>query len=180
MYGKQNRALQVTTMSCFKLFNFNQPCPFFASLPSWFVKNSRTAFSAALRKQFINMQVPQASTRKLHPLRTNRLSFHGILPWASFRQQWPNLRKLKIRKLLDKDLMKFYGRYVDDTLVLTKPENVNKILSEFNSFHEKVRFTVENFDNNNNNNNVHLLDLRLTLDWCLPKRHQHRSICRLW
>lgn len=69
------------------------------------------------------------------------------------------LEKTKVRKLLDKDLINFYGRYVDDTLVLTKPENVNEILSELNSFHEKVRFTVENFDNNNNN--VHFLDLRL-------------------
>lgn len=67
------------------------------------------------------------------------------------------LEKTKVRKLLDKDLIKFYGRYVDDTLVLTKPENVNKILSELNSFHENLRFTVDNFDNNN----VHFLDLRL-------------------
>ena len=43
-------------------------------------------------------------------------------------------------------------------MTLTKPENVNKILSELNSFHENLRFTaVDNFDNSN----VHFLDQRL-------------------
>ena len=42
--------------------------------------------------------------------------------------------------------IKFYARYVDDTLLLVKPDDVNDILQKFNSFHENLEFTVDRFD----------------------------------
>ena len=69
-------------------------------------------------------------------------------PWApclgpvlANRHRDPELEKTKVRKLLEKDFIKLYGCYVEDTLVLAKPENVNKILSELNSCHENLRFS---------------------------------------
>ena len=58
---------------------------------------------------------------------------------------------------LDNNLIKFYGRYVDDTLVLAKPEHVQQILQTFNGFHKNLRFTVDTFDDGN----VHFLDIAI-------------------
>ena len=51
----------------------------------------------------------------------------------------------------------FYCRYVDDTLVLIKEDQIDKILKTFNSFHNNLRFTVDKFENEN----VSFLDLRI-------------------
>ena len=40
-------------------------------------------------------------------------------------------------------ILKFYCRYVDDTLVLVKEDQIDKILKAFNSFHNNLRFTVD-------------------------------------
>ena len=53
--------------------------------------------------------------------------------------------------------LKFYTRYVDDTLVLMKPNNVQYVLNKLNSFHKNLKFTVDTFVNDN----VHFLDLRI-------------------
>ncbi len=62
-----------------------------------------------------------------------------------------------IRKLIDSNLIKFYARYVDDTLVLAKPSDVPKTLEAFNSFHPQIQFTFEEFPDNI----VHFLDLQI-------------------
>ena len=41
-----------------------------------------------------------------------------------------------IKKLLDTGKIKFYCRYVDDTLLLIKPEGIQLVQDMFNSFHE--------------------------------------------
>ena len=62
-----------------------------------------------------------------------------------------------VRQLIDSNVIKFYARYVDDTLVLAKPSNIPIILQAFNSFHPQIQFTFEDFPDNN----VHFLDLKI-------------------
>ena len=67
------------------------------------------------------------------------------------------LEKRVVHRLFDDDLIKFYMRYVDDTLVLIKRRDIEYVLSRLNSFHPNLRFTVDRFEDNN----VHFLDLRI-------------------
>ena len=64
-----------------------------------------------------------------------------------------------IQPLIDNGILKFYCRYVDDTLVLIKPENIQYVHDLLNSFNNNIQFTIDTFENNN----VHFLDL-LILD----------------
>ena len=50
---------------------------------------------------------------------------------------------------------KFYIRYVDDTLVLAKPEHFNMILENLNSFDKNLQFTMDTFADQH----VHFLDI---------------------
>ena len=65
------------------------------------------------------------------------------------------LEKTIVLGLFGDRLIKFYGRYVDDTLVLAKPANTEEILRRLNSFHKNLSFTVDTFDDDN----VHFLDI---------------------
>ena len=67
------------------------------------------------------------------------------------------LEKSVIPPLSEKGILKFYGRYVDDTLTLMKPEHVQLVLEKLNSFHKNLHFTVDTFENGP----VHFLDLLL-------------------
>ena len=68
--------------------------------------------------------------------------------------------KVIIEPLINDGTIAFYTRYVDDTLVLIKPENIEKVLEKVNSFHPKLNFTVDKFSDGD----VHFLDLRITED----------------
>ena len=48
-----------------------------------------------------------------------------------------------VKPLETKGVIKHYMRYVDDTLLLIKPENVETVLWEFNLFHNNLHFTVD-------------------------------------
>ena len=50
--------------------------------------------------------------------------------------------KVIVMPLMD-NLLKFYCRYVDDTLVLVKEDQIHEILKAFDSFHNNSRFTVD-------------------------------------
>ena len=63
-----------------------------------------------------------------------------------------------VRPLINAGTIKFYARYVDDTLILTKPENIPSILDSFNSFHPHIQFTSEEFVDSND---VHFLDIKI-------------------
>ena len=47
------------------------------------------------------------------------------------------LQKFILDELINDNIVKFYIRYVDDTLLLVKPEDTDKILNKFNSFDKK-------------------------------------------
>ena len=50
-----------------------------------------------------------------------------------------------VSDLLQSDILKFYRRCVDDTLVLVKPTDILTVLNKFNTFDKNLNFTVENF-----------------------------------
>ena len=56
--------------------------------------------------------------------------------------------------------IKVYYRYVDDTLLVVKLQNVRRIHKLFNSFDENLKFTVDLFENEV----PHFLDLEISLD----------------
>ena len=64
-----------------------------------------------------------------------------------------------IRLLIFSGTIKFYARFVDDTLVLAKPSEEPNILQKLNSFHSQIQFTHEEFTDNND---VHFLDIKIT------------------
>ena len=64
-----------------------------------------------------------------------------------------------IKPLIDKGIIKFYCRYVDDTLVLIKPENIDYVHNLINNFHPNLKFIVDTFKDSS----IHFLDL-LILD----------------
>jgi len=65
------------------------------------------------------------------------------------------LEKVIVDELVASGMIKFYIRYVDDTLLLTKPESVDEILRKFNSFDKNLQFTIDRFPDGN----VHFLDI---------------------
>ena len=66
------------------------------------------------------------------------------------------LEKDIIQKLTNKKFIKFHIRYVDDTLLLAKDEDINPILKELNSYNKNIKFTVDRFINED----VHFLDIK--------------------
>ena len=68
------------------------------------------------------------------------------------------LERSVVSRLIRSGCIKFYARYVDDTLLLVKPEDVDRILSEFNKFHRNLEFTVDKFEDCV----PHFLDLEIT------------------
>ena len=67
------------------------------------------------------------------------------------------LEKDIIQKLIDKKFIKFYIRYVDDTLLLVKDKGIDPILKELNSYNRNIKFTVDQFINED----VHFLDIKI-------------------
>ena len=61
-----------------------------------------------------------------------------------------------VKPLIQTSILKFYCRYVDDTLAMIKKDKIKHVLNLFNSVHKNLRFTVNTFDNRN----IHFLDIR--------------------
>ena len=64
--------------------------------------------------------------------------------------------RLVVDKIIKDGLIKFQIRYVDDTLVVAKVEDIDSIMKQFNSFDKSIQFTIERFDNDI----VHFLDIK--------------------
>ena len=60
-----------------------------------------------------------------------------------------------ISPMITDGTIRFYTRYVDDTLVLIKLNDLDMILQKLNSFHKNIKFTVDTFTGGP----VHFLDL---------------------
>ena len=78
------------------------------------------------------------------------------------------LETVVVDRMIQSGRIKFYARYVDDTLLLVKPEDVDEILKEFNSFDKNLEFTVDTFENCV----PHFLDLEIHRDGLLIFRKE--------
>ena len=70
------------------------------------------------------------------------------------------LEDVVIKPLIANGIIKFYTRFVDDTLLLIKPDNVKEVHNSLNKFDKNFRFTVDMFQNKV----PHFLDLELSPD----------------
>ena len=55
--------------------------------------------------------------------------------------------KVIVDNLVKEGTMKFYVRYVDDTLLLVKRQDIDKALKRFNGSDKNLEFTVDRFEN---------------------------------
>ena len=62
-----------------------------------------------------------------------------------------------VKQLINRGLITFYCRYVDDTLLLIKPDTINIILDFFHKFDKNIRFTYDLFENTT----PHFLDINI-------------------
>ena len=62
--------------------------------------------------------------------------------------------------MVDNGLIKLYGRYVDDTLLLIKPNDTDTIHQALNGFDPNLRFTVDTFPDEI----PHFLDIEMSVD----------------
>ena len=69
-------------------------------------------------------------------------------------------KDIVVSELVNSRVIKFYRRYVDDTLLLIRPSDIQFVLDKFNSFDQNLKFTFDDFSDGN----VHFLDLKITED----------------
>ena len=81
-----------------------------------------------------------------------------VSAWVTTSCSISELISTIIKRLFDTAKMKFYFRYIDDTLLLIKPENIQLVQDLFNSFHENLRFTVDRFEQEL----PHFLDIKMS------------------
>ena len=65
--------------------------------------------------------------------------------------------KVIVDNLVKEGTIKFYVRYVDDTVLLVKRQDIDKTLQAFNGFDKNLKFTVDKFENET----PHFLDLEI-------------------
>ena len=70
------------------------------------------------------------------------------------------LEEKVVRPLVAKGTLKFYGRYVDDTLLVIKPKDVKNVHKAFEKFDKNLKFTVDEFVNET----PHFLDIDMLDD----------------
>ena len=84
--------------------------------------------------------------------------------WRKWKEcWWTSLSKLE---------RSIHGRYLDDTLLLVKPEDIDDILEQFNRFHNNIEFTVDRFDDCI----PHFLDLEINhVGFSIYRKDTHTS-----
>ena len=55
--------------------------------------------------------------------------------------------KVIVDKLIEDGIIKFYIRYVDDTLLVIKRAGISCVLNKFNSLHDIPKFKIDSFGN---------------------------------
>ena len=70
------------------------------------------------------------------------------------------LEDVVIKPLIANGTIQFYTGFVDDTLLVIKPDNVKEVHNSLNKFDKNLRFTVDMFQNKV----PHFLDLELSPD----------------
>ena len=67
------------------------------------------------------------------------------------------LEKIVVSDLISSGLIKFYIRYVDDTLLLAKEDDIDNIVQQFNVFDDTLKLTTDKLADSN----VHFLDIKI-------------------
>ena len=57
------------------------------------------------------------------------------------------MKKIIIKKFIDDNILLFYGRYVEGTLVAIKRKHSKLVQDVFHNFDKNLNFTVDTFDN---------------------------------
>ena len=85
---------------------------------------------------------------------------HGVRMGESLGSVPANImiecEKAIVDKLIEDDIIKFYVRYVDDTLLVIKRADISYILNKFNSFNDNPKFTIDTFESYV----LHFLDIK--------------------
>ena len=67
------------------------------------------------------------------------------------------LEKIVVSDSTNSRLIKFYFRYIDDTLLVAKEDNIDNIVQQFNAFDDNLKLTIDKFTYND----VHFLDVKI-------------------
>ena len=59
------------------------------------------------------------------------------------------LEKKIVKPMIESGKLKFYKRFVDDTLLLAKEDYINYIFGKFSSFHKNLKFIRDSCHGNN-------------------------------
>ena len=55
--------------------------------------------------------------------------------------------KVIVDKLVEDDIIKFYVRYVDHTLLVIKRTDISYVINKFNNFDNNLKLTIDTFEN---------------------------------
>ena len=55
--------------------------------------------------------------------------------------------KVIAEKLIEDEIIRFYVRYVDDTLLAIKRADISYVLNKLNRFNDNLKFTVDTYEN---------------------------------
>ena len=67
------------------------------------------------------------------------------------------LGKIVVSDLINSGYIKFYIRYVDDTLLIAKEDDIHNIVQRFNASDDNLKFTIDKFTGTN----VYFLDFKI-------------------
>eukprot|EP00111_Clytia_hemisphaerica_P015304 TCONS_00045152-protein len=70
------------------------------------------------------------------------------------------LEQSVIKPYIDSGIVKFYSRYVDDTLLVIRPVDIDKVHCSLNKFDKNLQFTVDKFEDET----LYFLDLEISPD----------------
>ena len=87
------------------------------------------------------------------------------------------LEKTVVKKLTASGMIKFYCRYVDNTLLLVKPADLPHMHNLINKFDKNLRFTVDSFENEV----PHFLDIKISpLGLKIYQKNTHHYVSFRW
>ena len=78
---------------------------------------------------------------------TDGVTMGGSLGPVSANTIMTECEKAIVNQLIENNIVKFYIRYVDDTLLVLREKDIDIVLNRFNSFNKNLQFTVDTFEN---------------------------------
>ena len=77
---------------------------------------------------------------------TDSVSMGGYLGPVLANVIMTKCEKVIVNQLIEINVVKFYIRYVDDTLLVLRKKDIDIVLNKFNSFNKNLKFTVDTFE----------------------------------